>query len=204
MDVGIIIGIAGVVVAALSLILNRTVSKATSDAKIEAVVVGGRVLALEKVMEMVIKNLTVSFVVEKHRPHPEFKEQDDLIEKYANDTITTAEQAEFLKMIKDDAEDLAGETANRLYAGAILELGHARDIIHVSSPAFTELSHGEQMMATMEMLNADTKEWLQVKIERDKVEAKTVAEDAPAEGTPEQLDRIETNTQDIKTQLEDK
>ena len=220
MDVGTIIGIAGVTVAAVSLFLTRTVSKTASDANIataklqERVLAnenriaaidredvqketGGRVLALEKVMEMVIKNLTVSFVVEKHRPHPEFAAQDDLIEKYANDSITQTEQAEFLKMIQADAQDMEGETANRLYAGAILELGHARDIIHVSSPAFTTLSRGDQMIETMRMLNADTKEWLQVKIERDKTEAKTAGPEPPP-----QLDRIEANTEDIKKQLD--
>ena len=203
MDVGAIVGIVGVVIAGVALFLTRTISRSASDAKIDGALTNGRVLALEKVMEMVIKNLTVSFVVEKHRPHPEFAAQDELIEKFANDSITRDEQAEFLMMIKADAEDVTGETATRLYAGAILELGHARDIIHVSSPAFTQLPKGEQMIETMRALNADTKDWLQVKIARDKAEADagTGVEKPETPPTPPQLDRIESNTEDIKEQL---
>jgi hypothetical protein len=174
MDIGLIVGAIGVAVAAISLFRNQTISKQSSDMKVAMAEYGGRMLAAEKVLEMVVKNLTVSFVVEKHRPHPEFKEQDLLIEKFANNSITEDEQADFLRMIEADAVNPTGEMSDRILAGAILELEHARDIIHMSSPAFITLTPGEQMMKTMELLNADTASWLARKIKREKAMAESI------------------------------
>lgn len=174
MEPGLIVGIIAVGISATAIVLNRTVGKSTSDIKVEMATFGGRVLALEKVTEMVVKNLTVSFVVEKHRPHPEFKEQDLLIEKFANDSITEEEQADFLRMIEADAINPTGNASDRILAGAILELEHARDIIHISSPAFVTLTPSEQMIKTMELLNADTASWLARKIKREKAMAASI------------------------------
>lgn len=85
----------------------------------------GRITALETKVEVFWRNVSIDVALLLHKPHPDFRKRDELIEKYAADKLTETELKEFillLEKLKEEGED----KQERFYASYILHAIKAR------------------------------------------------------------------------------
>lgn len=116
MEIPVAISILAVVVS-----LVATVRSWKTDSTKDAKETAQRLTILETQMGMLFPIVSKEFAFKLHKPHEKYKRRDELIEKYASDTITLDEMREFIELLKETARDNGASLMERNYAEFVIK-----------------------------------------------------------------------------------
>jgi hypothetical protein len=116
MEITIAISVVAVVVS-VSAAIRSWKTDSTKDAKETA----QRLTVLETQMGILFPIVSKEFAYKLHQPHEKYKRRDELIEKYADDSITLDEMKEFIELLKETARDNGADLMERNYAEFVIK-----------------------------------------------------------------------------------
>lgn len=114
--------------------LYRDSTKDQSDALAKLAAVDNRVSLLERMMDMIFKQVSINFAANLHKPHPDYIERDRLIEKFVREQITPDEMQRFRLMLEHDRDNGDCDFKDQALAKSILEMMDMQYALRVSSP----------------------------------------------------------------------
>jgi hypothetical protein len=93
-----------------------------------------RVSLLERMVDMIFKQVTINFAANLHKPHPNYAERDSLIEKYVREQITPDELERFRGVLELDRDNPDCDFRDQALAKSILEIMDMQYALRLSSP----------------------------------------------------------------------
>lgn len=109
-------------------------SKDQQDAQSRHAELSNRVSLLERMVDMIFKQVTINFAANLHKPHPDYADRDGLIEKYVRENITPEELERFRGLLEFDRDNPECDFRDQALAKSILEMMDMQYALRVNSP----------------------------------------------------------------------